>query len=428
MMRRTLCSVSLILSMAILAACGHGQTGKLDVLEVEEKQVPLEVLISGGDASWQSCMEEVARDYMALHPDQEIQIKQVINIEGEDYKSSLAVMDALGEFDGIVEMRNVELYKQAEKIVPLPSEVTDLLKTCTVIDGQVYAVPRFYACRGIIYNKKLFQEYGLAVPETYEEFLQLCENLKRKNMPPLVIGGGTLWHMDFWLNGLYSNRIRMEDEEWISHRNEGTVSWQDENPKNLLADFKELFRKGYVQSEYRTTTDSQTIEVLVDGKAAMLYSGTWMFAQILKAAPDFEIGWFFLPNNSQNPVVELEENIGWSITTACKEDSIKYQTAVDFLKFYYSKEEYGKVVASMNGIPAVKEAISYDCIPAQQAVIAAAQAHGVMEGPTISTGNTPEGFAISCYDVMLKLADGDYTVDEAARQLDMAWEEKRGEN
>lgn len=107
-MRRTLCSVSLILSMAFLSACGHGQTSKLDILEVEEKQAPLEVLISGGEASWQSCMEEVARDYMALHPDQEIQIKKVINIEGEDYKSSLVVMDALGEFDGIVEMRNVE--------------------------------------------------------------------------------------------------------------------------------------------------------------------------------------------------------------------------------------------------------------------------------------------------------------------------------
>lgn len=37
----------------------------------------------------------------------------------------------------------------------------------------------------------------------------------------------------------------------------------------------------------------------------MLYSGTWMFSQILKANPNFELGWFFLPNHEDAPIVDL---------------------------------------------------------------------------------------------------------------------------
>lgn len=392
------------------------------VIEVTEETVKLPILISGGDASWESCMEDAAKEYMQVHPETDVEIRASLNIENLDYSEGLLIEEALGDFDGIVEMRNVDLYAGEGKIVPLPEELTEQFDHVKEITGQVYSLPRFYTCRGIIYNKKIFEDLNLKEPKTYQEFLSLCGQLKNGGISPLVIGAGDRWHLSHWMNTLFTKDVKREYPDWIALRNEGKVHWTDEGAKNVIADFKNLFEKGYVDKDYRITTDAQTIEVLMEGQAAMLLSGSWMFSQILKADPEFEIGWFFLPDENGELLIETGENVGWSITASCAGDSKMYKAAVDFLEFYYSKDMYAKVLQNMNGISAIKETISYDALPVQKDIMELVKEKGKPEGNILGAGGTPEGFTNSMYDAILKLADGSYTVDETAEVLDKKWE------
>lgn len=387
-----------------------------------QNQIVLPILMSGGDASWENCMREIAGAYMEQHPEVRVEIRATGNNEGMDYEKSLLIEAALGNFDGIVEMKNIQLYAKEDKIVPLPEELTQLIERTSEIDQTVYSLPRFYTCRGIIYNKKLFETLQLKVPTTYTEFLELCEQLKKSGIPPLVIGAGDSWHLNQWMNGLFRNDVRQKFPDWIRLRNEGNVHWTDEEPLKMIQHFYQLFENGYVEQNYLTTSDSDTIGVLTEGKAAMLYSGTWMFSQIQKKDPEFEIGWFFLPNDETEPFVEVSSSWEWTITSSCANDTKRYEVAVDFLKFYYSPDTYVRVLQNMNGISVLKEEVSYPSIPVQQEILDEVRRVGIWETEALDKGDVPEGFINSLDQHMINLISGRQNILETAEMLDKEWD------
>lgn len=388
--------------------------------EGETEQTILPIIIGGGDASWENCMNEVASAYMKENPDVKIEVRTTANIENIDYDKGLRIEDAKGDFNGIVEMRNVDLYQKNDKLAKIPDSLAEKMQTAKEIDGKTYSVPRYYSCYGMIYNKEIFEKYHLTEPKTYSEFLALCETLKEKGITPLAMGAGDLWHLDNWLKILFSKDVLNNNPEWISMCNEGKVHWTDRETLNFLNDFKELFDNGYVNSEYDVAKDSETIEQLASGENAMLCSGTWMFSQIEKVSPQFQIGWFFIPADDEKNAIRLDGGWEWSITKACEENGL-YDVAVDFLEFYYRKDIYQKVLQNMNGISSLKEDVDYEMIPVQQQLIKEAKEQGTVAETSIGTGETPEGFANKLYGYLLELSQGKRTVQDTAELLENEW-------
>ena len=388
--------------------------------EGETEQTILPITIGGGDASWESCMNEVASAYMKENPDVKIEIRTTANIENIDYDKGLRIEEAKGDFNGIVEMRNVDLYQKNDKLAEIPDSLAEKMQTAKEIDGKTYSVPRYYSCYGMIYNKEIFGKYHLTEPKTYSEFLALCETLKEKGITPLAMGAGDLWHLDNWLKILFSKDVLNKNPEWISMCNEGKVHWTDRETLNFLEDFKALFDNGYVNSEYDVAKDSETIEQLASGENAMLCSGTWMFSQIEKVSPQFQIGWFFIPVDDEQNAIRLDGGWEWSITKACEDDGL-YDLAVDFLEFYYRKDIYQEVLQNMNGISSLKEDVEYEMIPVQQQLIKEAKANGTVADTSIGTGETPEGFANKLYGYLLELSQGKRTVQDTAELLENEW-------
>ncbi len=388
--------------------------------EGETEQTILPITIGGGDASWESCMNEVASAYMKENPDVKIEIRTTANIENIDYDKGLRIEEAKGDFNGIVEMRNVDLYQKNDKLAEIPDSLVEKMQTAKEIDGKTYSVPRYYSCYGMIYNKEIFGKYHLTEPKTYSEFLALCETLKEKGITPLAMGAGDLWHLDNWLKILFSKDVLNKNPEWISMCNEGKVHWTDRETLNFLEDFKALFDNGYVNSEYDVAKDSETIEQLASGENAMLCSGTWMFSQIEKVSPQFQIGWFFIPVDDEQNAIRLDGGWEWSITKACEDDGL-YDVAVDFLEFYYRKDIYQEVLQNMNGISSLKEDVEYEMIPVQQQLIKEAKANGTVAETSIGTGETPEGFANKLYGYLLELSQGKRTVQDTAELLENEW-------
>lgn len=412
--------IGLVMAIGIIFAVTIKKENRVEITERNKTSVVLPILIGGGDASWETCMNEVAAEYMEEHPKVEVRVRTVANIENMDYDKAIVIEEALGNFDGIVEMRNVEKYIEQRKVLSLPSEVTEPMKQVRQVEGKIYSIPRYYSSRGIIYNKKIFEELEITVPKSYDEFLEICQKLKAKNITPLTVGAGDLWHLDHWCSILFSINVNQKNPDWLKLCNEGKVHWTDVEPKQMLKDFRNLFEKGFVEESYENTTDADTIEMLTEGRTAMLCSGTWMFSQIKKVDPQFEIGWFFFPNHQGEALVELNGDWEWAITSSCREMGI-YDTAIDFLKFYYSDEVYEKVLQNMNGLSALKENISYEALPVQEEIAKVVGAEGSVENASVESVYTPEGFVNTLYYEMLKLAKGEQTVTETAEKLEEEW-------
>ena len=58
------------------------------------------------------------------------------------------------------------------------------------INGSLYGAPGAYAqYLTVFYNKDLFEQAGVTVPATYDEFLKACDTLKAKGITPIAMGG-----------------------------------------------------------------------------------------------------------------------------------------------------------------------------------------------------------------------------------------------
>lgn len=67
-------------------------------------------------------------------------------------------------------------------------------------DGNVYLFPESLNCEFFLYRKDIFEKYNLEVPETWDDFLDVCRTLKEKEEIPLIVAGKENWQLMRYLS------------------------------------------------------------------------------------------------------------------------------------------------------------------------------------------------------------------------------------
>lgn len=406
----------------LLAAgvCLFGCSRSVDI--VEEGATTVRVIHSAGDVRWDACMEWVSERFMEQNPDIRVELHSAEEVEGQGYTDRLRALVAQDEFYDVVELREAERFAQAGVLAPLPKRIGSLVEDekrqgadGARQDGSVlYSVPRYTTTLGVIYNKAIFDTYGLKEPETYEEFLGLCGQLKNVGIAPLAVGGDMLWHLNFWGNYLYENYIVDED---------GTPEWSRERTEEMLRDFRLFSERGYILTKYRSVSDSQTAQELSSGSAAMLYSGPWMLTQITSLNPEMELGFFFLPGKDGDTWALRDDSVEWGISASCGEDEKRYEGAVRFLEFYYSEGIYEQVLADMNAVSVARREVRLTD-RWEQLAVKNAYRPGVRENPYfVGDERTPDGFRTFYARTLWETLWGTVEIPELAAGLIERWEE-----
>ena len=160
-------------------------------------------------------------------------------------------------------------------------------------DGSVtYCVPMASVIHGFIYNKEAFEEVGVEVPQTEEEFFAVLEAFKADgNYIPMAMGTNDQWEAatmgynnigpNYWKgeegrNALIAGDQKLTDEVWVA-------------PYRQLAKWGDYLGDGF---EAQTYPDSQNIFTL--GRAAIYPAGSWEISGF-NALADFEMGAFNPP-------------------------------------------------------------------------------------------------------------------------------------
>ena len=63
-----------------------------------------------------------------------------------------------------------------------------------------YALPYVANAAGILYNKDLFEEHGWKVPQTWSEFMALCEQIQSEGVSRYI--SDLKIHGPVWLHGM----------------------------------------------------------------------------------------------------------------------------------------------------------------------------------------------------------------------------------
>ena len=116
-------------------------------------------------------------------------------------------------------------------------------------DRQFY-IPVSVGWLAIYYNKQIFADYNLSPPETWEDFLAICETLLANGEVPLSIAANDAWAIHGWFEYL---NLRMNGAQFYRDLLAGKERYDDPRVREVMETWQSLFANGYFiePPEYR---------------------------------------------------------------------------------------------------------------------------------------------------------------------------------
>jgi len=237
-------------------------------------------------------------------------------------------------------------------------------------DGKIHGLPQesssFFGAA--YYNKKVFKDLGLSEPKTYKEFLQVLETIKTKGkgIVPFYASDKDNWTTQIFMTLGYSVALGSRDDEVYTKLLTNKLKWTEvPEMKRILADYAELYKKGYVNRDHVTATYEMAKEAVATGKAAMMLNGEWAAADILSKWPDTDLGAFIIPFADQQVMGTGAYVQGLMIPKAGK----NVAHAKEFVQIW-SQPQYQNLFFQENpGFPGLKDVDGGKVIPAVKSLV-----------------------------------------------------------
>lgn len=427
--KRVMAAMASAVVVGMFALAGCGPTASQDGADGGDV-TRIRFSYATGDDSWNSAVDGVVEAYNAQSDGVVVEGEPLTG--GSDYATAVRTMDATGNWPAIIDMRDTATYIEAEKLAPIPEEVTSLLQEdtyATYDDGEVYTVPST-ANNGeiglnIIYDKAYFAEHGLEVPTTYDEFISLMEAIEANGDVPLATAAGEVWPSDQLWKPLAAPTFAEYGESGDGYWN--AVASGDASLEDLREPLERLqyITDNFVLDGWQSTQDAQLATLLVTGQAIMSTSSAGMgrLNDINKVDPEFDAGMFIIPGDDGTINVLRGQasgtGSGLAISAQAAEDEDEYAAAVDFLEFYYSVE----------GANAIEEAgviapniVAADEITRNTSIPGAEDYFALLENPNLvwyqNEMNDPDFSAFNTFfrQTRIEMQDGQITLDDAIDQ------------
>lgn len=153
-------------------------------------------------------------------------------------------------------------------------------------DGQLYSAPvAMSATSFLYYNKKLFKDNNLEVPQTWNEFIKAIDYFNKKGITPLAMGNKAPWVAQSTTFGAIANRVTGTDWFMKAVKQDG-ASFTDPTFVDALNHFKELVdHKAYAKGA-NSMDNTQAEQYFAQGKAAMMINGSWTVSDLSGSASE----------------------------------------------------------------------------------------------------------------------------------------------
>ncbi|MEV8347763.1 ABC transporter substrate-binding protein [Streptomyces niveus] len=297
--RRLLRGIALLSVLALGAtACGGSDGDNSDQKPVSAEDMRA-ALKKGGTVTvwaWEPTLEKVAADFQVKYP------KVKINLAGERSgdKHYTALSNAISAEKGVPDIAQVEYfavgqYSLTKGLTELsPFGAGKLADTYTpgpwnaVSDGdKVYGLPMDSGPMALFYNKRIFDKYEIAVPTTWDEYVDAARELHKAD-PKVFIANDAgdagfttsmLWQAGSRPYTVDGTKVKIDFAD--AGAKKYTDTWQPLLDEKLLAPIN-----GWTDDWYKG---------LSDGTIATLTTGAWMPANFVTGVPKAAGDWRAAP-------------------------------------------------------------------------------------------------------------------------------------
>ena len=280
-------------SVLALAACGNTEetsTNGKTVIEFFNQKKEMEGTI-----------EEIIQDFEELHPDIDVQMTSV-----PDAGTVLKTRMLSGDVPDVINLypQNIDFQEWANAGFFYDMTGQDYLDNLKnqyadkyAINGKVYNVPLTANVSGIYYNKTKFEALGLKAPETWDEFVQLVDDIKAAGETPFAIAGTEGWTLNGYhqLSLITTTGSADAANEYLRYSQPNSISADDDILKADAAKLDLLTDEGNQQANWKGASYNDAIVAFTSEDALMTTNGSWALAAMRQQEPNFEISTFAFP-------------------------------------------------------------------------------------------------------------------------------------
>ena len=367
---------------ALLAACTQATPTAEEPAEVvvEEEKVeptpaPPEVkhLVTWNLIGSEEFEEQLLQDFNDTHPDIEVEIDRALaglawltegmqklrialeNKAGPDFigdvdaGSALAAVVASGEVMDLTPA--FAQYGWGEKF---PKVFIDR----ATIDGKVYGLPMTVETVGLFYNMDMFEELGLSIPKTFDEYMDILETIKDAGYYGYAIGLAGGWPSAFMASAFCYGSAGSDYRAVLS----GEKRWVDcDRCLDGLEAYHNIVEAGYTNPEVLGIDQTQANDLFFQGQTAMTMSGPWSIQAIRDAEPDFEVGFFYMP--PLDPGTDIRTFGGETGVMMASNHTDHPEAVLEFFDWFFSEETAVKLVRAEAGIEPIPFTVPDDLDP-----------------------------------------------------------------
>ncbi len=405
-----------------------------------EENVTLEMWSHwGGETMKMKFVEEIIQAFEASHPQITIELRW---IPKDRIRQSLRVSLPKGQGPDIFYEEpyfQTQIWVQGDYLLDLkdkldwerfePSAYKSLWE---YPDGRIYGIPLEVAEYAIYYNKQLFTDAEITIPETgkftAEEFLEIVKMFKAKGIIPIAVGNQNRGTAS---NALFQGiLIRFAGAERMKGLKTGETLWTDPDIVAAFTYMKQLVDAGVFPEDMNRLKYDEGRALFIQGKSAMYVEGTWFFGKIadengkLPEGLQGKLGAMDYPTvagGKGNYAIERITGGGYVI----RKDSPYTQEAVTFLDFMTSRDNALKWIQYTQSPCGVNmgftEHVSY---PFLQELFKYRGGVKDFVVPGIFALLNPEEYKVWARDVGIAFMGGGLSVEEVVQRLAKAAQTK----
>ena len=414
-------------AMVAAAACGKKESSN-NLLTEEEENVREVSLFSPMEKTEADSVNTArsATDKTVIMAEEELGIRlSYVTYTAEDYQDKtyddVALDRARNNMDDMYLLNpdTIQALGEEGKLMDLSGlasaeNLRDVVKTANIINGKLVAIPQEVVAYGLFLNKDMFDQYGLELPNTPEEFLECCRVFKENGIETPV-GANRWWLETFVLAQAYADLYNGGNTEAeIAALNSGESRYSDYMRPGFEF-LQEMIDNGYIDAQKAYVSEA------IEGEGAdflaqktPIVMAYWGAANTDTAYgdPDFEMVVIGFPSSrGQMPVMPMT-GFGIGAEAEHAKDAMR---ALEVM----TSDEALRVYAETNKVISPSKNVEVECIEALKPLNDRIQENVYVLGANASM--KMEQWGNTCL-VVRQLLNG-ATVDECMAEFDRLQEE-----
>ncbi|MCR5162052.1 MAG: extracellular solute-binding protein, partial [Lachnospiraceae bacterium] len=186
----------MVMILSSMAVCASGE----EAVKLTDEEITLTVWHIAIDENRHQAVKNAIARFEEKYPN--IHVEEVAN-ENDPYKTKLATAMAAGQEPDVfiswgggwlkAFIDEGKVLDINDKVEAIKDEYYESALSLFQLDGKYYGLP--YSCgpAPVYYNKQIYADLGLEVPETLSEFEANCDKIKEAGITPLALGNASQW-------------------------------------------------------------------------------------------------------------------------------------------------------------------------------------------------------------------------------------------